>query len=553
MPTVYTPISQLPRLSAVDPDDLLPVSHLGGAGAVPASLFKGEKGDTGERGPQGLTGETGATGPKGDTGPQGAKGDKGDTGPQGAKGDKGDTGPQGAKGDKGDTGAKGDKGDKGDPGVIPEEDLQRITDLENENALLWELVRGIDAPIYRNASGNPVIISDGYAAAPVKSLVTQINAVQTGSGDPSPENIRPITGFDKITIARHNYRDISSDMIEIHATQDGSGAPSPDNYRRIHPIDAGSAGLVGGGSLHLKTGVLTVTHRFVEFKGSEFGFVAEKLMLYAWNIVKSGSNSHFASFYDYSPTSINNTSAASYWKFDNAGQLRFHTSGYGDTDWRNYIKDRYDNGFPLQLVYELETPLTYQLTPAEITSVLNQSGYSGDSYNLYSVSLSNAGTVYGGNLNLTTGLLTVTKAGVTFDGSTDETIFFGTSPFNYYSVLLPYAPPGMIEARGTLEAFNNMYTLGGYSIDLDNAFYIRQSSNNYFLYIKKPSNVSSWNEAGIRSALEANPVTVVYPLAAPLTYQLTPTEITNLLGYNRITSDAGEINLTYRADPNLSI
>ena len=48
MPREYIPISQLPRLPAVDPDDLLPVSHLGGAGAVPAVLFKGEKGDTGD-------------------------------------------------------------------------------------------------------------------------------------------------------------------------------------------------------------------------------------------------------------------------------------------------------------------------------------------------------------------------------------------------------------------------------------------------------------------------------------------------------------------------
>jgi hypothetical protein len=62
---------------------------------------KGDKGDTGETGPQGEKGDTGAKGDKGDKGATGAKGDKGDKGDRGAtgaKGDKGDTGPAGADG-----------------------------------------------------------------------------------------------------------------------------------------------------------------------------------------------------------------------------------------------------------------------------------------------------------------------------------------------------------------------------------------------------------------------------------------------------------------------
>ncbi|EAW8357346.1 TPA: collagen-like protein [Salmonella enterica] len=90
--------------------------------AINASI-KGEKGDTGEQGPQGIPGPKGD---KGDTGPQGIPGPKGDTGPQGLKGDtgpKGDAGPQGdtgltgPKGDKGDTGLQGEKGDTGLQGI----------------------------------------------------------------------------------------------------------------------------------------------------------------------------------------------------------------------------------------------------------------------------------------------------------------------------------------------------------------------------------------------------------------------------------------------------
>ena len=71
------------------------------------------------------------------------KGDKGDTGAkgdQGLKGDKGDTGAKGDQGLKGDTGAKGDqglKGDKGDPG-----NLTGPASSINENIPIFDGVTG---------------------------------------------------------------------------------------------------------------------------------------------------------------------------------------------------------------------------------------------------------------------------------------------------------------------------------------------------------------------------------------------------------------------------
>ncbi len=77
---------------------------------INASGSKGDKGDTGERGPQGDKGDTGEQGPKGD------KGDTGEQGPQGEKGDKGETGEQGPQGEKGDKGDTGDQGPQGETG-----------------------------------------------------------------------------------------------------------------------------------------------------------------------------------------------------------------------------------------------------------------------------------------------------------------------------------------------------------------------------------------------------------------------------------------------------
>ena len=83
------------------------------------AIPRGDKGDTGEKGPagpQGDTGPEGPQGPKGDTGPEGPQGLKGDTGPEGPQGLKGDTGPEGPQGPKGEAGPEGPQGLKGDTG-----------------------------------------------------------------------------------------------------------------------------------------------------------------------------------------------------------------------------------------------------------------------------------------------------------------------------------------------------------------------------------------------------------------------------------------------------
>ena len=61
----------------------------------PITIYHGEKGDTGEQGPQGEKGDKGDTG---EQGPQGEKGDKGDTGEQGPQGEKGTAGQDGTDG-----------------------------------------------------------------------------------------------------------------------------------------------------------------------------------------------------------------------------------------------------------------------------------------------------------------------------------------------------------------------------------------------------------------------------------------------------------------------
>ena len=51
------------------------------------------------------------------------------------------------------------------------------------------------AMIHKTASGNIVTIEDGADSVPVKQMQIAIEPVQAGSGDPSPSNVRAITGW----------------------------------------------------------------------------------------------------------------------------------------------------------------------------------------------------------------------------------------------------------------------------------------------------------------------------------------------------------------------
>lgn len=171
-------------------------------GGIAAGNFKGEKGDKGdtgpigpqgEQGPQGPTGATGATGPQGETGP------RGEQGPRGIQGERGPQGAQGPQGEKGDTGPQGPKGDPGPAGADGKDGIQIDDTAVGPDA--WSSKHIVDMlcpPL--EETGNPVVF---YPVADYPLGVTASwEPVQEGSGDPSPDNVRPIKGRDSVTVER---------------------------------------------------------------------------------------------------------------------------------------------------------------------------------------------------------------------------------------------------------------------------------------------------------------------------------------------------------------
>lgn len=75
--------------------------------------------------------------------------------------------------------------------------------------------------IFDTATGAIVTVTDGADDVLMRSLVCNIDPVQSGSGDPSPENVRPISGHTGVDVhtAGKNYFDENKykDIIEKHS------------------------------------------------------------------------------------------------------------------------------------------------------------------------------------------------------------------------------------------------------------------------------------------------------------------------------------------------
>lgn len=153
-------------------------------------------------------------------GPQGPKGEQGPIGPVGPQGPKGDTGPAVAldttlthEGEAADAKATGDaiSAVKAQIDEIPKIDDTAIT-----TTSLWSSKQIVDTlcpPI--EETGNPVVCYP-VASYPLDVTVSW-GPTQEGSGEPSPDNVRPIKGRDGVTVER-----FGENVIELLSTNDSS-------------------------------------------------------------------------------------------------------------------------------------------------------------------------------------------------------------------------------------------------------------------------------------------------------------------------------------------
>lgn len=173
---------------------------------IAAGDFKGEKGDPGPIGPvgpQGVQGPQGPTGATGATGPQGETGPRGEQGPQGEKGETGEVGPAGAPGKDATVDATLTQSGKAADAKVTGDALatKAVIDDTTVGTDAWSSKHIIDTlcpPI--SEAGNP---AQCYPVVGSKlGVKASWEPTQEGSGNPSPDNIRPISGRDSVKVER---------------------------------------------------------------------------------------------------------------------------------------------------------------------------------------------------------------------------------------------------------------------------------------------------------------------------------------------------------------
>lgn len=67
--------------------------------------------------------------------------------------------------------------------------------------LMWLKTNALARAVYEIVTGNPVSFT--AKAAPLRQLSVAFSPVQSGTGDPSPDNVRPISGWDGVTVEQY--------------------------------------------------------------------------------------------------------------------------------------------------------------------------------------------------------------------------------------------------------------------------------------------------------------------------------------------------------------
>lgn len=327
-------------------------------------------------------------------------------------------------------------------------------------------VEGFKKKSIANTPTDIASFNDG-TANPMPSLEISIEPVQSGSGDPSPSNVRPISGWSGANVTRcgknlFDYTGITKISIGT-TTRNGSIFKKSGTYR-ISAVN-------GGGYMYARV------------------FNADNTIKTTYYIIATSTIIPIT-------VTINN---GEYFALYDANDDDIDTAKGMFANWKAQVE--LNN---VSTAYE-----SYQGSTTTIPFHDNSD---------------NPITVYGGTLNVTSGELTVDRAMVDL----------GTLTWNYYLSRM-YARINNIMVGTTKILCSNYKTSQEHSFTVPDGCITAQNGDNAIIIYD--SNYT--NKDAFKTAM--NGVQLVYELATPQTYQLTPTQVSTLLGQNNIFADCGQI------------
>lgn len=327
-----------------------------------------------------------------------------------------------------------------------------------------------------------------------------IEPVQEGSGDPSPSNVRPITGWTgaNVTVTGKNLcAGLENGAVDPSTGEDSTYSPSTRLRTGWIRIKGNTQYTINGTGNNITPRVYVIT-----MAGFHVGTV---ISADGWNEL---------------PLTFITDSNAEY--------VRFVFNGRGNPE----------------------------ITPASISNAQLEEGSANTSYESFGTTYpitfpTSAGTVYGGTLSVNkdgTGTLVVKYGHVAFDGT--ESWVSSTSLAGRYLVTQVDALKNnlgilccseYIPARSIAEV-----TARGYAYIDGNGTNARVGINSFI------DTLSDWKSYLASQYSAGKPVQVVYELATPITYTLSAPQVLSLIGQNHVWADCGNIlSLTYNSKQGL--
>lgn len=350
-------------------------------------------------------------------------------------------------------------------------------------------------------------------------VVSNIEPFQEGSGTPTPDNIRPIQARTAVNL----YRNGEEFTFPLDQTVVAGKNLLPCPYK------TGSATVNGLKSVIADDGA-------VQFSGTPTGYAGYHFV----SGLSLGKGTYtFSVSGNFSVTGVPFALIHS----DEAGVQGSVTLSNQDSSTFTLDKDLNDVNIYI-----------YMDDAAFLSGVLYpqlEAGSAATAYEPYGTA-SAVPAVYGGTLDWSTGILTIDKAVLQLKGTENWNY---SAPKDGYC-RISFAHGGTFTKDAFVCSHYVMYS--SYSDNRQFPF-IRANNNAATLYYEGKQDGGYFASAEEFKAFLAaqyaagTPVQVVYKRSAPLTIQLTPQEILALAGENTLYSDAGDITVTGKADPNAVI
>lgn len=409
----------------------------------------------------------------------------------------------------------------------------------------------------KTVSGEIVTIDDALARDAL-GLTVRLEPVQEGIGDPSPDNVRPISGHDGVSVwddplyggsVNWNQLNQYSNAVSSYSKYGLTFSPLDDCFafrvtgdyfypggdRNSYIYNQRPAQAIQSGHVYIATN--TSQYLCVYLYGASFAGNKVNASPMGGVIVKATSSANLQLSL-HAGSNIPNGTAFNETVYVTLTDL---TLAFGDTKAEElYQMEQAARGSGVAYFKSLFPRDWYPYNAGQVACV---SEINGDPYWKKQVTFPE--TVYGGTVDLVSGVLTVTHAVVDLGTiawvKSSATSSVGGSAFSRALTAIGdgmaprerYAPNTMLcEAYAPCD--NSMWFI-------NNMPDFSMFAHTTRLYIAD----SRYNDADtFKTAMSG--VKLVYELATPIEIPLTPVEITTLLGQNNIWSDAGITTLTYR-------